>query len=95
MIITTILEKCLKKLINAPFDHVVCCSKRIQGTVAQRKLRLGMDPGSPHIYICDYHKSVIQVTTSPSSLSSSFLLIFSLFPSNVSSADCADEEEAA
>jgi len=60
MIITTILEKCLKKLINAPFDHVVCCSKRIQGTVAQRKLRLGMDPGSPHIYICDYHKSVIQ-----------------------------------
>jgi len=47
-------KRCPRPASNASY------SKRIQGTVAQRKLRLGMDPGSPHIYICDYHKSVIQ-----------------------------------
>ena len=35
-------------------------SKRIQGTVAQRKLRLQLDPKSQHTYICEFHKSVIQ-----------------------------------
>ena len=36
-------------------------SKRIQGTVAQKKLRLAMDAGAQHIYICEHHKNVIQV----------------------------------
>merc|ERR1711936_333885 len=35
-------------------------SKRIQGTVAQRKLKLQLDPKATHMYICDYHKSIIQ-----------------------------------
>ena len=82
-------------LNHSAFHHVPCCSKRIQGTVAQRKLRLGLDPGSPHIYICDYHKSVIQVPPSTTTLPSSLFVIFFLFPSNVFFADCEDEEEAA
>jgi len=35
-------------------------SKRIQKTVAQRKLKLHMDNSARHIYICDYHKDLIQ-----------------------------------
>ena len=35
-------------------------SKRIQGIVAQRKLKLTLDPKARHNYICEYHKSVIQ-----------------------------------
>ncbi|XP_076351839.1 SIN3-associated polypeptide 30 [Tachypleus tridentatus] len=35
-------------------------SKRIQKTVAQRKLKLNIDHNARHIYICDHHKSVIQ-----------------------------------
>ncbi|XP_023323284.1 histone deacetylase complex subunit SAP30L [Eurytemora carolleeae] len=35
-------------------------SKRIQKTVAQRKLKLSLDQNSPHIYICEFHKSMIQ-----------------------------------
>ena len=35
-------------------------SKRIQGTVAQRKLKLQLDPKAEHNYICEFHKSVIQ-----------------------------------
>ena len=35
-------------------------SKRIQGTVAQRKLKLQLDPKAQHMYICEYHKSIIQ-----------------------------------
>ena len=35
-------------------------SKRIQGTVAQRKLKLQLDPKARHNYICEFHKSVIQ-----------------------------------
>jgi len=35
-------------------------SKRIQGTVAQRKLKLTLDPKARHTYICEFHKSVIQ-----------------------------------
>ena len=35
-------------------------SKRIQGTVAQRQLKLELNPDSGHIYICDTHKTLIQ-----------------------------------
>lgn len=35
-------------------------SKRIQKTVCQRKLKLHLDQNSRHIYICEYHKSMIQ-----------------------------------
>lgn len=35
-------------------------SKRIQKTVAQRKLKLHMDGAARHIYICDHHKNMIQ-----------------------------------
>jgi len=37
-----------------------CYSKKIQKTVAQRKLKLHMNDNARHIYICDYHKDVIQ-----------------------------------
>ena len=30
-------------------------------TVAQRKLRLALDPAARHTYICDQHKDMIQV----------------------------------
>ena len=35
-------------------------SKKIQGTVAQRQLKLELNPDSGHIYICDHHKTLIQ-----------------------------------
>ena len=35
-------------------------SKKIQGTVAGRKLKLEVNPKSGHMYICDHHKSSIQ-----------------------------------
>ena len=35
-------------------------SKKIQGTVAQRQLKLELNPDSGHIYICDTHKTLIQ-----------------------------------
>ncbi|XP_030242910.1 histone deacetylase complex subunit SAP30 homolog isoform X2 [Drosophila navojoa] len=35
-------------------------SKRIQKTVAQKRLKLSSDPSAQHIYICDYHKERIQ-----------------------------------
>ncbi|VVD00197.1 histone deacetylase complex subunit SAP30 homolog [Leptidea sinapis] len=35
-------------------------SKRIQRTVAQKKLRLNIDLQARHTYICDYHKAMIQ-----------------------------------
>jgi len=35
-------------------------SQRVQRTVAQRKLRLALDPAARHIYICDQHKDMIQ-----------------------------------
>jgi len=37
-----------------------CYSKKIQKTVAQRKLKLHMNNEARHIYICDHHKDVIQ-----------------------------------
>jgi len=47
-------KRCTKPASNASY------SKRIQGTVAQKKLRLAMDAGAQHIYICEHHKNVIQ-----------------------------------
>ncbi|XP_070391370.1 histone deacetylase complex subunit SAP30 homolog isoform X1 [Dermacentor albipictus] len=47
-------ERCTRPAGNASY------SKRIQKTVAQRKLKLNIDPSARHIYICDYHKGVIQ-----------------------------------
>ncbi|KAH8269930.1 hypothetical protein KR044_002604 [Drosophila immigrans] len=35
-------------------------SKRIQKTVAQKRLKLSSDSNAQHIYICDYHKARIQ-----------------------------------
>lgn len=35
-------------------------SKRIQKTVAQKRLKLSSDPSAQHIYICDHHKERIQ-----------------------------------
>ncbi|XP_065201114.1 histone deacetylase complex subunit SAP30 homolog [Planococcus citri] len=35
-------------------------SKRIQKTVTQRRLKLHLDLVARHVYICDYHKGVIQ-----------------------------------
>ncbi|XP_014248743.1 histone deacetylase complex subunit SAP30 homolog isoform X2 [Cimex lectularius] len=48
------LSQCHRKAGNASY------SKRIQKIVTQRKLKLHLDQGARHIYICDYHKSVIQ-----------------------------------
>lgn len=47
-------DRCPRPAGNASY------SKRIQKTVQQRKLRLHMDSSARHIYICDYHKSLIQ-----------------------------------
>lgn len=42
-----------------------CCSKPIQRKMMmQRKLRLSIDESARHIYICDYHKNIIQSTRS-------------------------------
>lgn len=47
-------ERCTNPAGNASY------SKRIQKTVIQRKLKLERDDSVSHIYICDYHKNVIQ-----------------------------------
>jgi len=47
-------HRCARPASNASY------SKRIQGTVAQRKLKLQLDTKAQHIYICEFHKSVIQ-----------------------------------
>ncbi|CAH1267321.1 histone deacetylase complex subunit SAP30L-like [Branchiostoma lanceolatum] len=47
-------ERCSRMAGNASY------SKRIQKTVAQKKLKLNIDHSARHIYICDYHKGVIQ-----------------------------------
>uniref|UniRef100_K1RZ33 Histone deacetylase complex subunit SAP30L n=1 Tax=Magallana gigas TaxID=29159 RepID=K1RZ33_MAGGI len=47
-------ERCNNSAGNASY------SKRIQKTVQQRKLKLARDDRVSHIYICDYHKNVIQ-----------------------------------
>ncbi|XP_070197590.1 histone deacetylase complex subunit SAP30 homolog isoform X2 [Littorina saxatilis] len=47
-------DRCQNQAGNASY------SKRIQKTVQQRKLKLVRDDTVPHIYICDYHKNMIQ-----------------------------------
>ncbi|XP_071489033.1 uncharacterized protein [Diadema antillarum] len=47
-------QRCSRPAGNA------CYSKRIAKTVQQRKLKLTIDHSVRHIYICDYHKSIIQ-----------------------------------
>ena len=49
------LTRCGRPAGNASY------SQRVQRTVAQRKLRLALDPAARHIYICDQHKDMIQV----------------------------------
>ncbi|XP_018577743.1 histone deacetylase complex subunit SAP30 homolog [Anoplophora glabripennis] len=47
-------ERCCKPAGNASY------SKRIQKTVTQRRLNLNIDNSVRHIYICDFHKMIIQ-----------------------------------
>jgi len=47
-------ERCSKPAGNASY------SKRIQKTVTQRRLNLSIDNSARHIYICDFHKMIIQ-----------------------------------
>ncbi|XP_060532357.1 histone deacetylase complex subunit SAP30 homolog [Cylas formicarius] len=47
-------ERCPKAAGNASY------SKRIQKTVTQRRLNLLLDNTARHIYICDFHKMIIQ-----------------------------------
>jgi len=47
-------RRCSRTAGNASY------SKRIQKTVAQRKLKLHLDTNARHIYICEFHKSLIQ-----------------------------------
>jgi len=47
-------DRCSRPAGNASY------SKRIQKTVQQRRLKLAIDHGVRHIYICEYHKNVIQ-----------------------------------
>uniref|UniRef100_A0A023F940 Histone deacetylase complex subunit SAP30 homolog n=3 Tax=Triatominae TaxID=70999 RepID=A0A023F940_TRIIF len=47
-------QRCCRPAGNASY------SKRIQKIVTQRKLKLHLDHNARHIYICDYHKGVIQ-----------------------------------
>ncbi|XP_002736181.1 histone deacetylase complex subunit SAP30L-like [Saccoglossus kowalevskii] len=47
-------ERCSRPAGNASY------SKRIAKTVQQRKLKLNIDHSVRHIYICDFHKGVIQ-----------------------------------
>uniref|UniRef100_A0A6M2DJF1 Histone deacetylase complex subunit SAP30 homolog n=1 Tax=Xenopsylla cheopis TaxID=163159 RepID=A0A6M2DJF1_XENCH len=47
-------EHCRRPAGNASY------SKRIQKTVTQRRLKLSIDSQARHIYICDYHKGIIQ-----------------------------------
>ncbi|XP_026296619.1 histone deacetylase complex subunit SAP30 homolog isoform X3 [Apis dorsata] len=51
-------ERCTRPAGNASY------SKRIQKTVTQRRLKLNLDQVARHIYICDYHKQVIQCARS-------------------------------
>jgi len=47
-------RRCTRLAGNASY------SKKIQKTVSQRKLKLWLDQNSRHIYICEFHKSIIQ-----------------------------------
>eukprot|EP00088_Acartia_fossae_P070593 TRINITY_DN9504_c0_g1_i1.p1 TRINITY_DN9504_c0_g1~~TRINITY_DN9504_c0_g1_i1.p1 ORF type:complete len:222 (-),score=40.22 TRINITY_DN9504_c0_g1_i1:195-860(-) len=47
-------KRCLRPAGNASY------SKRIQKTVSQRNMKLSLDQNSRHIYICEFHKAMIQ-----------------------------------
>jgi len=47
-------KRCSRPAGNASY------SKRIQKTVQQRRLKLNIDHSVRHIYICDFHKNMIQ-----------------------------------
>ncbi|MGH0152615.1 UNVERIFIED_CONTAM: hypothetical protein FKN15_023019 [Acipenser sinensis] len=47
-------ERCNKPKGNASF------SKRIQKSISQKKINLAVDKSAKHLYICDFHKSLIQ-----------------------------------
>ncbi|VVC91727.1 unnamed protein product [Leptidea sinapis] len=48
------IDRCRRLAGNASY------SKRIQKTVAQKRLKLNIDNQARHTYICDYHKTMIQ-----------------------------------
>lgn len=52
-------QRCQKIAGNASY------SKRIQKIVQQKKLRLSIDGSARHVYICDYHKGMIQSVRGP------------------------------
>ncbi|XP_053315674.1 histone deacetylase complex subunit SAP30 [Spea bombifrons] len=47
-------ERCSRPAGNASF------SKRIQKSIAQKKVKIDLDKTARHLYICEFHKSVIQ-----------------------------------
>lgn len=55
--VCSLLEDCVR--CRRPAGNA-SYSKSIQKIVTHRKLKLHLDPNARHIYICDYHKSMIQ-----------------------------------
>lgn len=47
-------ERCCRVAGNASF------SKRIQKSMAQKKVKIELDKSAKHLYICDFHKNLIQ-----------------------------------
>ncbi|KAK2169780.1 hypothetical protein LSH36_7g16093 [Paralvinella palmiformis] len=47
-------KRCVRPAGNASYN------KKIQKTVQQRHLKLNIEHSARHIYICDYHKNMIQ-----------------------------------
>lgn len=52
-------KRCDKIVGNASYN------KRIQKIVQQKRLRLSIDSNARHVYICDYHKNMIQSVRGP------------------------------
>ncbi|KAJ6668680.1 hypothetical protein lerEdw1_012163 [Lerista edwardsae] len=47
-------ERCSRAAGNASF------SKRIQKSISQKKVKIELDKSARHLYICDFHKNLIQ-----------------------------------
>ncbi|KAM4054128.1 histone deacetylase complex subunit SAP30 isoform 1-T1 [Anomaloglossus baeobatrachus] len=47
-------ERCSRPAGNASF------SKRIQKSISQKKVKIDLDKTARHLYICDFHKNLIQ-----------------------------------
>ncbi|KAG8591994.1 hypothetical protein GDO81_000367 [Engystomops pustulosus] len=47
-------ERCTRPAGNASF------SKRIQKSISQKKVKIDLDKTARHLYICDFHKNLIQ-----------------------------------